>query len=202
MLPPDPAPPSCDSETSPSSTPNEPSETPKSVDPVVSEWLRLASMDRQSPNFVPLLSSLVEEINHPSTVKLQGNGAEVTLSALVEVCRSFTEEREPPDNERCHAIRQMLRESKIPIEYERDARSVMRTLAYNSGQVPLRYRVQHGALSMEGNVIARGGSAEVREGRLGDKVVAVKILRTHKDDALRVCHILLPLQDVLTGPTH
>ena len=73
----------------------------------------------------------------------------------------------------------------------------MRALAYNSSQVPLRYRVRPGALSVEGKLVAHGGSSEVREGRLGDKIVAVKILRTNKDDAPRVRHILLPFKDVL-----
>lgn len=171
------------------------------VDPVTGGWLLFASMDRQSPDFLPLLSSLVEKTDHPSIAKLQGNDAEVTLGILVEVGHSLAVERELPDNEQRCIICQLLRESKIPIEYERNTRSIMRMLAYNSGQVPLRYRVRPGTLSMEGNVVARGGSSEIRKGRLGDKVVAVKILRATEDNALRVRHILLPLQDVLTDRT-
>lgn len=79
---------SCDPEAAPSSTVNEPSGTLNSVDPVASAWLQLASMDRQSPDFLPLLSSLVGKRHHPSTVRLGGNDAEITLGALVEVSRS------------------------------------------------------------------------------------------------------------------
>ena len=54
----------------------------------------------------------------------------------------------------------------------------MRTLAYDSCQVPPRYQVEPGALSMESDVIAEGGFSVIRRGRLGDTIVAVKTLRS------------------------
>ena len=54
----------------------------------------------------------------------------------------------------------------------------MRTLAYDSYQVPPSYQVEPGALSIESRVIAGGGSSDIRRGRLGDMVVAVKTLRS------------------------
>ena len=54
----------------------------------------------------------------------------------------------------------------------------MRTLAYNSGQVPSHYLVDRQSLRVEPRVIANGAFAEVREGMLGDMVVAVRTLRT------------------------
>ena len=199
MLPPDPAPHACDPETTSSPDPNETSETLNDVDPVVSEWLRLASMDRQSPDFLPLLSSLVENGDHAPTVKLQDKDARTVLGVLVEVRCLHATERESPGNERRCPIRQVLREGKIPIKSERDTRKVMRTLAYDSGQIPLCYRVLPGTLSVEGGVVARGGSSEVREGRLGEKAVAVKILRPNKGDASKVCSSLSSYCDVLTN---
>ena len=77
----------------------------------------------------------------------------------------------------------------------------MRTLAYDSGQIPLCYRVLPGTLNVEGGVVARGGSAEVREGRLDENAVAVKILRPNKGDASKVCFSLAPYCDVLTNMT-
>ena len=54
----------------------------------------------------------------------------------------------------------------------------MRTLAYNSGQVPSRYQVDRQSLRVDSQVVASGAFAEVREGRLGDMVVAVRTLLT------------------------
>ena len=53
----------------------------------------------------------------------------------------------------------------------------MRKLAYDSCQVPPRYQVKPGALSVELDPIAAGGCADIRRGMLGDKIVAVKTLR-------------------------
>ena len=96
---------------------------------------------------------------------------------------------------------QVLRGGKIPIESERDTRKLMRTLAYDSGQIPLCYRVLPGTLSVEGCVVAHGGSSEVREGTLGEKAVAVKILRPTKGDAPKVCFSLWSYCDALTNVT-
>ena len=77
----------------------------------------------------------------------------------------------------------------------------MRTLAYESGQIPLCYRVSPGTLSVEGDVFARSSSSEVQEGRLGDKAVAVKTVRLNKGDAPKVCSVLPSNRDVLTNTT-
>ena len=53
----------------------------------------------------------------------------------------------------------------------------MRALAYESRQVPLHYQVKSGALSIESDVIASGGFSDIRRGRLGDTIVAVKTLK-------------------------
>ena len=54
----------------------------------------------------------------------------------------------------------------------------MRTLAYDSCQVPPRYQVKPGALYMDSRVIAEGGSSDIRMGELDDTIVAVKTLRS------------------------
>ena len=98
MLPPDSVLHPRDPEATSSPDPDETSETLNDVDPVVSEWLRLASMDRQSPDFLPLLSSLVENGDHAPTVKLQDKDARAVLGVLVEVRRLHATERESPGN--------------------------------------------------------------------------------------------------------
>ena len=76
----------------------------------------------------------------------------------------------------------------------------MRTLAHDSSQVPPRYQVEPRALSVEGGAICGGASSVILKGRLGDKTVAVKTLRTGwKIDAQKVRHIQLFLRDVFTN---
>ena len=53
----------------------------------------------------------------------------------------------------------------------------MRKLAYDSCQVPPRYQVKPGALSVEPDAIATGGYADIRRGILDGQIVAVKTLR-------------------------
>ena len=78
-------PPTFDPGTTSSTTPNDPPEVLSTVDPIASEWQRLASMDRQSSDFLPLLSILTAKANQSSTINLRGENARIVLSALVEV---------------------------------------------------------------------------------------------------------------------
>ena len=67
------------------------------IDPIASEWQRLASMDQQSPGFLSLLSTLTTGGNQSPTTKLRGENARIVLSALDEVGHLFTA-AEWPDN--------------------------------------------------------------------------------------------------------
>ena len=101
MVPASPAPHPRDPETTSSPTPNGTSEALDDMDPVVSKWLQLASMDRQSLapmdqqsfSFLCLLWFLVKEGDHAPTVKLQDNDARIALGVLVEVRSSLATER-------------------------------------------------------------------------------------------------------------
>jgi hypothetical protein len=167
--------------------PNDPSEDSPDMNPIVSQWQRLASMDGLSHEFLPLLSSLIIGTNRSSTTNLRGDDAKITLGALDDVSYSFSTKT------MTYVVpsAQVFMDGKIPGEYERGTLRVMRTLAYNSGQVPPRYQVNLRVFSMEPDVFAHGGYADVRKGRLGDKVVAVKTLRidrkTDTHDARKVC---------------
>jgi hypothetical protein len=69
---------------------DDPRETPLGV---VSRWQQLASMDRHSPEFVPLLASLTTEENRSLTMGLCGANARDALSIMDEVSStSFTVE--------------------------------------------------------------------------------------------------------------
>jgi len=88
---------------------------------------------------------------------------------------------------------QIFRHDKVPIGYERDTLSVMRSLAHDSAQVPPRYQIDPHSLSVEKTIIASGGFAEVRKGTFGgnDRMVAIKTLRIDQQidprDLLKVC---------------
>jgi len=168
--------------------PNDPPEVISDTSLIVSRWQRLASMDRQSPDFPPLLSSLTADGNRSSTTGLRGDNARVTLNMIDEVSSAFAGKA----TTYVTPSAQVLRDGKIPGQYERDTLCTIRTLAYNSGQVPPRYQVDRKSLSMETHaVIANGAFADVRKGRLGDKMVAVRTLRidrqTDRDEAQKVC---------------
>ena len=55
------------------------------IDSIALEWQKLASMDRQSLDFLPLLSTLTAGGNQSPTTKLRGENARIALSALDEV---------------------------------------------------------------------------------------------------------------------
>ena len=138
-------------------------------------------MDQQSPDFLPLLSSLTTEVNRFLTTKLRDYDARIALSVMDKVssaCATRTI---------AYIIMsstQVLRGGRVPGDYERDTLCTMRMLAYNSGQVPPRYRVGRQSLSVEAHVIANGGFADIREGRLGGRTVAVRSLRTDRETNL------------------
>ena len=72
-------------------TPDDPPEA-LVMDPIASEWQRLASMDQQSPDFLPLLSTLTVGGNQSPTTNLRGENARIVLSTLDEVGCPFTAE--------------------------------------------------------------------------------------------------------------
>lgn len=74
-------------------------------------------------------------------------------------------------------FRQLFWDSKLPGDYERDTRAVVRELARNSGQLPSRYQVKPGTLSVDGPPIASAIFWDLLVGKLGGKTVAVKNLK-------------------------
>ena len=151
------------------------------MDPIASKWQGLASMDQHSPDFIPLLSSLIARAGHLSTMKLRDGSAKIALDALDKVDYPFFTSGKRLSGDGYCVFRQIFRDGRIPDDYERDTRDVMRKLAHNSGQVPPRYQVKPGTLSVEGSVITGGAFSDIRRGKLGEKTVAVKTLRTCRE---------------------
>ena len=164
-----------------------PREIPHGTSSIASRWQQLASTNLRSPQFVSLLASLTAEDNRSSTAMLCGADAKDVLSIMDEVSSTCTIEA----TAYVASPLQVMKNGKIPSKYEHYTLNTMRKLAYNSGQVPSRYQVDRLSLTMEAVVIANGTSAEVRQGRLDDKTVAIRTLRNDrkvdKDKSQKVC---------------
>ena len=82
-------------------TPSVPSESPECLneDPIVSKWQELASINQRSPDFLPLLSSLVTGTGYLSTTKLRDESAKITLDALDKVCFPLVVPKKRLDND-------------------------------------------------------------------------------------------------------
>ena len=80
----------------------------------------------------------------------------------------------------------------------------MQELVYESCQIPTRYQVEPGTLLMESGVIAGGGFSDIRRGKLGDTIVAVKTLRSRAgvdpNDIRKVGVVVGFLPEVFTNP--
>lgn len=166
---------------------DDPREDQPDVNRIVSRWQDLASMDQQSPDFLPLLSSLTTGDHRSPTINLCGADARDTLSIMDEVSLIFSAKAIT------HIVPsvQVLRTGKIPSEHGRNTLHTMRKLAYNSGQVPPRYQVNRLSLSSEADVVASGSFADVRRGRLDNRAVAIRTLRvdqtTNSNQHQKVC---------------
>ena len=147
----------------------------------VPQWQQLASMDQKSPDFLPLLSSLTAEANRSSTTKLCDDDARIALSVMDKVSSPCAAKAITYIT----SSTQALRGGKVSGKYGHNTLCTMRTLAYNSGQVPPRYKVDRQSLSTEPRVIAAGAFADVREGMLEGRAVAVRSLRTDRQTDLR-----------------
>ena len=161
-------------------------------------------MNQQSPDFLPLLSTLIAGDNRSSTIKLRGDDAKIVLGAIDEVGCPFAVAGEWLDSDLRCTIRQAFRDGRIPSKYERGTRSAMRALAHDSSQVPPRYQVEPGALTVESGVVAGGASSDIQKGRLGNKTVAIKTLKTCREinpgDVQKVRIVSFFHWDVLTTP--
>ena len=83
----------------------------------------------------------------------------------------------------------MLKGSKLPAITRSHAFKLMRKLSAVSRQVPESYFVGRFArYTVEESIIASGGFADIRKGRLGGKDVAVKTIRTSMESRIGAIH--------------
>jgi hypothetical protein len=83
----------------------------------------------------------------------------------------------------------MLKEDQVADRTKSRAFKILRRLAGTSRQVPKSYLVGRWTrFKVKKEIIAGGGFADIREGRLGGKVVAVKTIRTSRETKVDVVH--------------
>ena len=147
---------------------------------IVPRWQQLASMNPESPDFLPLLSSLTAEVNRSPATMLGDGDAWAVLSAMDKVSPACAAQVMTYIT----SSAQVLRGGKISDEHERDILCMMQALAYFSGQVPFRYQIDRQSLSVESHAVAGGAFTGVREGKLWDRTVVVKSLITDRRTGL------------------
>ena len=134
-------------------------------------------MDLESSGFLPLLSSLTSGDNRSSVINLHDTEASLALDAMDQVSLA-------PSVSIATYVEssvQLLRDSNIRDGHRNNILYLTRRLAYNSGTVPSRYQVDRDSLDREPAVISNGSFADVRKGKLGVKVVAIRTLKVDRE---------------------
>lgn len=82
-----------------------------------------------------------------------------------------------------------LKDDRVPDKTRSHAFKLLRKLAGASRQVPKSYLIDKSTrYKVKNEVYARGGFADIREGRLGKKVVAVKTLQKSQETKVDTLH--------------
>ena len=83
----------------------------------------------------------------------------------------------------------VLKEKTVPHRTRSHAFKLLRQLAGASRQVPKSYLIGKSTrFKVKDEIHANGGFADIREGRLGKRVVAVKTLRKSRETKIDVLH--------------
>ena len=158
---------------------------------IVSKWKRLERLDPTSrEHFLLLTSILDDQTDRRATTALQGENAAVVLDILARVrTRSSTWA-----DYRTTSMLPMLILSRPQIldrggdqaRISHRIIGVLRSLAYNACQVPNRYKIDRNLdFDVDAVAFASGGFADVRRGRLGGELVAVKVMRVASSGNVR-----------------
>lgn len=91
----------------------------------------------------------------------------------------------------------MLQQGQVADGTRSHALNLLWELAGASSQVPKSYLVgKLTSYKVKGGVVASGRLADIREGELGDKVVAVKTIRMSEETKVEVIHKVRNRTDV------
>lgn len=165
---------------------------------VVSKWRRLERLSPGSQGYLILLASILDDpMDRRATTALEGEDAAVVLDILARVrvhpslridCKivSMSSMLTPFRPQILDRGRNLGRLSNRTL-------GVLRSLAYNSSQVPNYYKIDRNLVfDVEPEPFARGGFSDVQRGSLGDRLVAVKVLRMAHDNVPEVQKVRNP----------
>lgn len=152
------------------------------IPPVVSKWRCLEDFDPDSQEHRDFLTSLLDDqLDRKATTSLGGEDAIAVLDILARVCvHSFmSADYKTTQISSVLILRpQVLDHGKQLGRLSNRTLAVLRSLAFNARQVPNHYKVDRSlGYDVDPVAFASGGFSDVRKGKLGGHVVAVKVLR-------------------------
>ena len=152
------------------------------IPPVVSKWRYLEDFDPDSQEHRGFLTSLLDDqLDRKATTSLGGEDAIAVLDILARVrVHSFisADYNTAPISSVLILRSQVLDHGKNLGNLSNRTLAVLRSLAFNARQVPNHYKVDRSlGYDVDPVAFASGGFSDVRKGKLGGRVVAVKVLR-------------------------
>ena len=151
---------------------------------ILAHWQRLGTLIPRSHDYSELLRRLVDiEANRSLALEFIDNDASIVINAIGEVgsfCPSCLNSSLLPTCASAH--HQALRTNVLQSKLAHHSFSMLRKLAGKTGQLPVNYLVSEDAdYQVEATILASGGFADVRKGKLGKRAVAVKTIRIAQD---------------------
>jgi hypothetical protein len=165
---------------------------------ILSRWKHLNNLE--SINHQQLAPLVNVEENRNFALVFREKDAIVVINAIDKV-RLIDTTRNPATlahKQRLKFLRfKALKQVEGPDKTRSNALKLLRRLAGNTRQVPKSYTIGRWTrYTVREEIIAGGGYADVREGRLGHRVIAIKTLRvsqeTNIDDLHKVCDAVGP----------
>jgi hypothetical protein len=149
---------------------------------VLSQWQHLGSLDPTSRDYVELLGSLVDvEGNRKAALKFTDSDAGVVINIIGDVRSRAILDRASTTTYTSVGY-QVLKRGNLDSNLAGHTFCMLRKLAGNTGRLPDSYLVSEDLdYQVEEPIFACGGFADVRKGKLAEKVVAVKTIRIAQD---------------------
>ena len=149
---------------------------------VLSQWQHLGLLDPTSRDYVELLGTLVDvEGNRKLALNFTDNDAGIVINIIGDVRSHATLDHASTTTYTSFGY-QALGCGDLHSKLAGRAFCMLRKLAGNTGRLPDSYLVsENDDYQVEEPIFACGGFADVRKGKLAEKVVAVKTIRIAQD---------------------
>ena len=167
---------------------------PPNKQTILSKWKTLKNLEPINHQQLALLVNVEE--NRKIALQFGGKDAIVVIDAIDKVRPTNRTDKPRRDGSYMTSDSpstfKALKQIEGPNKTRSNAFKVLRKLAGNTRQVPKSYLIGRWTrYTVKEEIIASGGFADVREGRLGDRVIAVRTIRvslqTNIDDTHKVC---------------